>query len=209
MTDDQEGVIKYELKFIAQKIKIFQQFQKLTYWRSNCFKEGIIGQNSEKYDAYAYGNLSCRVLEGSTEFYITGTQTSAKEIIDIADYSLVTRYDIKQNLLVATGLVAPSSEALTHAAVYQLNNRIQYVIHVHSEKIWLARQTLKLLTTAENVAYGTPEMAAEVKRLFKNCNAEKAQIFAMAGHEDGIICFASDIDDAGNLLMATLRKVEE
>jgi hypothetical protein len=42
--------------------------------------------------------------------------------------------------------------------------------------------------TAENFEYGTPEMTNEIARLFSEQRLYHHKIFAMAGHNEGIVC---------------------
>jgi L-ribulose-5-phosphate 4-epimerase len=54
--------------------------------------------------------------------------------------------------------------------------------------------------TTVDVAYGTPEMAREVMRLFRAGDIRQTRIFAMAGHRDGIVAFGSDLRQVLNTL---------
>ena len=54
--------------------------------------------------------------------------------------------------------------------------------------------------------YGTPEMAQEVVRLFADSGLRELRIFAMAGHEDGVITFGSSAADAAYRMMETLAR---
>jgi hypothetical protein len=52
------------------------------------------------------------------------------------------------------------------------------------------------------VPYGTPEMAREVQRLFRETDVRNWNIFAMAGHGDGIVAFGRDFREALGALAA-------
>ncbi len=52
---------------------------------------------------------------------------------------------------------------------------------------------------------GTPGMALEMFRLFEEENLGDRKILAMAGHEDGIICFGGSLDEAGQVLSAVMN----
>ncbi len=58
-----------------------------------------------------------------------------------------------------------------------------------------------LPATSADVDYGTPAMALEVKRLFAATRVRDEQIFAMAGHADGIVSFGASVDAAFAALM--------
>jgi hypothetical protein len=49
-------------------------------------------------------------------------------------------------------------------------------------------------TTNENISYGAPEMANEIKRLFDE-TALKKEITVMGGHREGIISFGKDLEE--------------
>jgi hypothetical protein len=56
--------------------------------------------------------------------------------------------------------------------------------------------------TDETVAYGTPEMAKEVRRLITNMASPG--IFSMGGHEDGVFTFGRSLAEAGQLMVHEL-----
>ena len=51
------------------------------------------------------------------------------------------------------------------------------------------------------VEYGSPEMSAELGRLFAETDMGERGIFAMGGHEDGIITFGATAEAAGQVLL--------
>ena len=59
----------------------------------------------------------------------------------------------------------------------------------------------KVSTTEKNVSYGTPEMAKEIIRLFKQDNLIDKKILVMSGHEEGIISFGANLEEAANILL--------
>ena len=90
-----------------------------------------------------------------------------------------------------------SSECMSHAAVYSASPEARAVIHVHSPVIWQHYKALGLASTPADVGYGTPEMADAVRR----CIESSHSCIAMLGHKDGIICFAEDMETAGQRLI--------
>ena len=82
------------------------------------------------------------------------------------------------------GPIRPSSEALTHAAIYDAFESIRYVFHVHSPDIWRQSQWLSLPSTSADIAYGTVDMALALKKLAGASGPEG--IMTMLGHEDGV-----------------------
>jgi hypothetical protein len=91
---------------------------------------------------------------------------------------------------------------MTHAAFYQADPAIGAVIHVHHLDFW-KRLLHTVPTTAPEVAYGTPGMALEILRLYRETDLPRRKLAAMAGHEEGIISFGCDLDEAGTELLGS------
>lgn len=202
---EQEGVIKYQLVFREAEPLLDHDYSALDYWHRQFKDAAILGQDPERYDGLGFGNLSQRIDQRS--FLISGTQTGALDKLTAKDYALVTRTDIRANRVEAQGEVKPSSESLTHAAVYAFDDQIQYVFHVHSPDIWHARSRFEIPETAAHIAYGTPQMADEMIRLYQQKAFTDGNILAMAGHEDGVIGFGATADEAGELIMQLARRI--
>ena len=190
---EQEGVIKYQLSYSkAESCVVVDEIAELNAWRSILHRLKMIGQSLDRYEGYGFGNVSVRTvaLEAvqSLSFIISGTQTGNLEVLRAGDYCRVLAADPQQNSLMAEGLVKPSSEALTHAAVYTENRHIRCVMHVHSPEIWRNADRLDIVATDKQIAYGTPEMAAAVGCLVAHSGAQS--VFAMDGHEDGVVSYA-------------------
>ncbi len=74
------------------------------------------------------------------------------------------------------------------------------MIHCHDSELW-ATLLGRAPTTSKSVAYGTPEMAYEIMRLFKAGDVRTRKILVMAGHEGGILAFGKNFDEAFGVLM--------
>jgi hypothetical protein len=59
------------------------------------------------------------------------------------------------------------------------------------------------------VAYGTPEIAIEVCRLFAETEVKERRIFGMGGHEDGIVTFGRTAEEAGAVMLTFLAEAFE
>jgi len=191
-----EGVTKYECIFREAEAPPYHTVERLVVVRNELFRRGWIGVYP---DGIGFGNVSARSL-GHADFYITGTQTGHKARLNEQDICRVTDYDIARNRVVCEGKVAASSEAMTHAAVYALDDAICAVIHVHYRALWQAGMG-NLPTTASAVAYGTPAMAAEMARLYRASDLPKTRVLIMAGHEEGVIAFGENTDAALQALL--------
>ena len=104
---------------------------------------------------------------------ISGTQTGHVVDVTAEHFAVVTAYDIGANSVTSSGPVEASSESLTHAAIYDLDSAIGGVVHAHSDQPveWLSADTLP--STKASVAYGTPQMAHEFSRLFRETTVRK------------------------------------
>ena len=78
------------------------------------------------------------------------------------------------------------------------------VIHCHNSDLW-ATLLDRVPTSSKAVAYGTPEMAYEIMRLFKEADVRTRNILVMAGHEGGILAFGKNFEDAFEVVMGELR----
>ena len=61
-------------------------------------------------------------------------------------------------------------------------------------------------TTSKTIAYGTPEMAYEIIRLFEVSDVRSKETIVMAGHQDGIVAFGKDLEAAFDVLMRVREK---
>lgn len=145
-----------------------------------------------------YGNISIKIDEG---ILISGTQTGNIHPIQDDDFALVTDYSMIDNKVSCKGKLKASAESLTHAAVYEADNSIQAIIHIHSKELWLKLMD-KVPTSDKSVPYGTAKMASEIKRLFKGTNLANDKIMVMAGHDEGIITFGKNLDEAGKVILS-------
>jgi ribulose-5-phosphate 4-epimerase/fuculose-1-phosphate aldolase len=210
----EEGVIKFDLQFTLADLAPRELPDDLRRWRDRLWQERLIGQQADRYDGYGYGNVSCRLapFDAPAEqrsFVISGSQTGHLPHLDVRHYAVVSACDNRHNRVVAHGPVEPSSEALTHAMLYAQGPDIRVVFHVHSAAIWQVASNRGLPVTAADIAYGTPAMAAEVGRLFSETSVRQQQIFAMGGHEDGVVAFGDTAEQAGDTLLSCLAMCQQ
>lgn len=193
---EQEGVIKYQLDHTQQPINLSSSLAEISAWRTIVVRLELIGQVPERYDNIGFGNISQRVEPHSSQFIISGTQTGHIEHLNPEHYCLIVKAEPKKNRLQSLGLCKPSSESLTHASVYAQDNSIQAIIHAHSPEIWKHTAALGLPHTGADVPYGTVEMAAAVEQLFQSGKLTQTSLFTMLGHEDGVVAFGSNMQEA-------------
>ncbi|WP_305045827.1 class II aldolase/adducin family protein [Geoalkalibacter sp.] len=207
---EREGVIKFDCRHRLGAPLAPEHLLELNAWRKILFQLALIGQDPARYAGLGFGNLSRRAPhslggEGGA-FIISGTQTGGIPDLDASHYTLVRHCDPQTNRVEAEGPIAPSSESLTHGVLYALDARVNAVMHVHSPHLWGQAEPLGLPLTRSDVAYGTPDMAAEVARLWRQSPVRELGIFAMGGHEDGIVAFARTCAEAGATLIRRLAQ---
>ncbi len=190
-----EGYIKFNCRWVEAPPLSGERLATINHWRDKLYALGLIGVYP---DGIGYGNISMR-FRGNT-FVITGSATGALQKLDGRHYVVVNDYDLAQNHLVCTGPIKASSESLSHAAVYESLPQIQAVIHVHCLTLW-EKLLNKVPTTNPQAAFGTPEMAFEIKRLFRETTVEQEKIMVMGGHREGIISFGASLEEAGKVLL--------
>ncbi|MEJ2385142.1 MAG: class II aldolase/adducin family protein [Xanthomonadales bacterium] len=193
-----EGYTKYEVDWHRTPPLPAAALQRLNDCRNRLYDAGLVGYYPEH--GVGFGNLSIRGASPGT-FIISGTQTGHLRRTDERHYALVTGYDIAANRVTCEGPSQASSEALTHAAIYELDAAIRAIAHVHSATLW-RRYKDRLPTTAPEVSYGTPEMAREFRRLYAATDFAEAGVAVMAGHDEGLVAFGADIDEAAARLLA-------
>jgi L-ribulose-5-phosphate 4-epimerase len=197
-----EGYIKYESDWSEGPAPDGAAANLLEEWRRPLFAAGLVGHYKEL--DVGFGNISIRCGQAG-QFLITGTQTGHLEVTTAEHYSLVTQYDIDHNKVSCTGPSQASSEALTHAAIYELDPSITAIVHIHSRSLW--NQHLdRLPTTRPEVAYGTPEMAHEFQRLYADPNFNAIGIAVMGGHEEGLISIGESLEQAATRMLSLANK---
>lgn len=193
-----EGYIKFNCNWVKAKPISKNKILEISTWRNMLHKLGLIGAYN---DGVGYGNISIRSINQS--FLITGSATGGLNKLTENHYTMVNEYDLMQNNLTCTGPIKASSESLSHAVIYECSPGTNAVIHIHNIEMW-KKYIHKVPTTKKNILYGTPEMANEIKRLFKETNVELKKIIVMGGHKEGIITFGKTLGEAGEILLEKL-----
>ena len=77
-------------------------------------------------------------------------------------------------------------------------------MHVHSKPLW-DQYLNRLPTTNPDVAYGTPEMAMEFRRLYAESAFGSQGIAVMGGHEEGLIGIGTSLEQAATRILALAK----
>jgi L-ribulose-5-phosphate 4-epimerase len=194
----EEGYIRFNLRWEERGPVITAPMLKsLNTWRDIMYSLEMIGANVE---GIGFGNLSAR-SGSSHKFYISGTATGRHKRLSRKHFCLVTDFDIQKNHVSCTGPVRASAESMTHAAIYQADPKAGSVFHIHHKAMWESLLD-KVPTTANKAEYGTPEMARALLSLLEYKTVRDQRIAVMSGHEDGIIIWGKDADEAGKYLLS-------
>ena len=193
-----EGYIKFDSHWRKTEPLDNAEIELLNRWRRPLYDAGLIGHFEEH--GIGFGNLSVRAA-AQRQFIISGSQTGHLSDLGAEHYALVEDYDIDRNRVYSIGAREASSESMTHAAIYELDPEIGAVVHVHSETMWAGLKGSAATTDAE-VAFGTPEMAREFHRLFKETDFPKTGIAVMAGHDSGLVSTGSNLQEAAERILA-------
>jgi len=198
MTD---GVIKYTIEHTTFDARIpYDIYAQLEEVRTRLHHLGLIGVDPE---GVGYGNISLKEKIASKTFYVTATQTGHLSRLGTSLYTQVNNYDFSTFTLKSKGKEKPSSEALSHAMIYELDPAIRAVIHIHSKPLWLFLQQRGTLATT--APYGTRAMTEEIAGLYPDTSPLSSPLFVMKGHEDGIIVFGENLQKAEKVLLGLLK----
>jgi len=210
-----EGIIRFEVEHTTRPLEERVHgpaARALAAWREILARLGLLGQDPARYGGAGYGNVSARlgpfgdVPRGRRRFLVTGTQTGGRRQVTLADFCVVEQYDLARNRVRSTGAVAPSSEALTHGALYDIAPAARAVLHAHAPEVWRAAPRLGLPVTDARARNGTPELALEVQRLYRETALPSLGILVMAGHEDGVLTFGASVEEAAAILVRQLGR---
>ncbi len=152
-----------------------------------------------------FGNISKRF--NGNQCYISGSATGGIEKLESKHFSTIMDYSIKDNKIECSGELSASSESLTHLAIYEINDKIKYIAHIHNSVIWAF--LLKTNQATENYFnYGTPEIAMNAAEFCKKQNLSTG-CFAMRGHEDGVIFYSDEMKKLMELIEITKEGISE
>ncbi|MCK5073369.1 MAG: class II aldolase/adducin family protein [Bacteriovoracaceae bacterium] len=217
-----DGIIKYDKSsFIKTGPLPAEEYLNVEKWRKILNKLKLI--SVYPHLDIGYGNISQKRdyqkfnKSNKPQFVITGTQTGKYGTLSGEHYTRVIDYDIDYFQISTMGPLDASSEALTHAAIYELNQSIRAVIHIHHEGIWNGMIRDHSDATSKFIPYGTKEMALAVKdcisRVDNNIftrngfyDGKSQGIFVMKGHHEGVISYGPNLSTAGNLILKIYKK---
>ena len=187
-----EGIIKFDYHCEDESLIIPDGlFKKINPARNTLAEKGLIGQYP---DGLSYGNISIRI-PNTDEFFISASDTGKIKKTSKDHYVKIVSCDIDENYCSYAGRGLPSSETLTHYIIYKYSKETNAVIHIHNREIW-QRLLGKVPTTPLSADYGTVDMVKSVEELFSKNAFQRSRLLVMHGHEEGVVCFGSSVEEA-------------
>jgi ribulose-5-phosphate 4-epimerase/fuculose-1-phosphate aldolase len=194
------GSVKFRYEQIEEELALFRGFDELNACRAKLLQMRLLGVDRA---GVGFGNVSVRDRD-TNSFYISGTGTGGLPYLSLGDCARVGVVDFEKNWLRCEGLTVASAESLTHAAIYAAAPEVHAVIHAHSRAVW-AKLCRQPEATSPDVEYGTATMANEIARLFRDTDVRERKVFAMAGHEEGVVAFGETLARAFGALISCLE----
>ncbi|MDR2052958.1 MAG: class II aldolase/adducin family protein [Treponema sp.] len=191
-TNKDEGYVKYRADHTEAPAAAaeFPLWKELDEGRTRLYDLGLVG---ELPNGIGFGNVSIRTKD--EEFLVSGTATGGRRVLGSGGYCTVTAFDIEKNRVTSSGPVKPSSESMSHGAIYRACPAARAVIHIHSRKIFDGMLRDNYPRTPADVPYGTPEMARAIIACVKE-RGESPAVIVMAGHDEGVIVYGASVKGA-------------
>ncbi len=206
MTGRDEGYMKFSFDLWSPRSpQESWELGDLIHFRKLLVARNLIGCYMQEEKRIGFGNLGKRTGHNN-HFYITASSTGHIETLKPRHFTKVISYDLDRNYVEAEGALPPSSESMTYAALFDCAPEVRAIVHIHNEKMWNSLNT-QLPTTDDRVEYGTPEMAREIRRTWQESDTKNIGAVVMAGHQDGIITFGADVEQATDRVMELYRGV--
>ena len=137
------------------------------------------------------GNLSFRTRLG---YIISGTSIALDDLTPdtVAEVTGVV-YGLNKTSVYVKGQVIPSREVILHSQIYEHNNNINAIFHVHDPSIMNKAEKLNIPVTASEHEAGSQALAQEAINLLKiNKNVK---YFVLKHH--GVVALGATMDEAG------------
>lgn len=195
-----EGLIRFDHAWERLPLAESAELWELCWWRNLLFRQGLIGA----FEGIGYGNVSRRCGDGA-HFFITGSGTGTLPELRPEHCVEVWAVELERGFLRCRGVVCPSSESLTHAALYLCSPAIGAVVHVHHGWLW-DRLREVVPTTDAAIPYGTPELARALRELYRQHRLGCSGLIVMGGHAEGLLSFGATLADAVGVLLYWLTE---
>ncbi len=148
-----------------------------------------------KYGDSSFGNMSVRTEKG----FIITSRKSDKSGLGIEDMVEVAAVDHAKKKKFVKGYKKPSSDMLTHEAIYKNFPEVNAIIHAHDELI--VEKPEGIPTTETDYPCGCLEAAEEALRTLEK---SKSNYIVLKNH--GVLALGKDLDEAKRLIFEYRRR---
>jgi ribulose-5-phosphate 4-epimerase/fuculose-1-phosphate aldolase len=161
-----EGYIGVKFKMVYKNKEAPQHpnLELLKAWCRVFHEKGL----EPPYPEGSYGNLSFRTERNS--FIITGICIGLKDTLSNDCFVEIHDCNTETKEILLSGTRPPSSETFIHFTIYQSRPDVNAVFHGHNPRITDNASLLGIPETAEEVPYGTVELAESVKHILGSNN---------------------------------------
>jgi ribulose-5-phosphate 4-epimerase/fuculose-1-phosphate aldolase len=157
--------VKFEVVFINRSyLPDDPRLEELKYWCGEFHHRNF----APSYAEFSQGNLSFRIQREEEPFIITGSRVGWKDRLSDDAFVTVHACDFDLNVVYASGMRDPSSEAMLHGAIYRRRKDVEAVFHGHCPEILSSSQKLNLRETKEQQPYGSSELVESVLDVLDN-----------------------------------------
>jgi hypothetical protein len=196
-----EGFTKFTANHTPGELAWSPELDELDAARTELHDFGLVGVYP---DGIGFGNLSLRLGDAGS-FAITGAGTGGRRRLGPGGYAVVEKWDGGRNEVWCRGPVKASSESMSHGAVYRACPAAACVVHVHSPRLFGRMLAGNSNRTPADAQFGTPALAGAIEALVAQL-AHANGVFALAGHEEGVIAYGRTVREAMDVLFAECRQ---
>ncbi len=176
---------------LFEDANFMKDFRALDALRTELVEKDFLGINLQ---GIGFGNISLRLPSHDSlpagAFIISGAATGRHKVLGFDGYALVKETYRTSNRVVSQGLVLPSSEALSHAAVYAACPKVRVVVHGHNPRVYALGLAWGEDYTEDALKYGTTDLAKAISKLTVG---KEQGFFIMHGHESGFFLYEPSI----------------
>jgi ribulose-5-phosphate 4-epimerase/fuculose-1-phosphate aldolase len=182
----ESNALAFSTVFLSKSSPNDDRITLLANWGKRFYSSGLI-KGIE-------GNLSFRTRLG---FIVSGTSIALDALTPdtVVEVTGVV-YGLNKTSVYVKGQVIPSREVILHSQIYEYQNGINAIFHVHDPSIMNKVEKLGIPVTASEQEAGSQALAQEAVNLLKiNINVK---YFVLKNH--GVIALGATMDEAGKAI---------
>lgn len=173
----------------------------LEKWRILFYKMGIVGRYPTS--EVNFGSLSRRVKTDDEAFIINGSSTGDLANLGGSHYTKIIKCDLKKASIQATGPISPCLETYIHHAVYKSNPHINYIFHIHQEKLWSYLETSGSPVTNCSIKNSSKELTDSIQISVKD---KQTGIMRLENESLGMMAYGRSAEEVGKFVLEILKQ---